>query len=195
MRRYEKGAAIVEFAIIVPLILTLIVAIMDFGEAWVKSSSVQSSVRSASIVGFDLGTSYRHDYDVLRAVLLELESQGIQGIESITIFNADNNSKVIPGCETTNNFSGIPGECNVYGRDFFPSVIDGTALKQFIPGNCGASPHAAWCPETRNSSGEKWTVGVQVRINEKSLTGFFPFFDEYTIQRAAFIEEFKRDYN
>lgn len=51
----QRGAAAVEFALVVPLLLSMLLGIIDFGTAWGQSVSLQGAARESARQGVTLG--------------------------------------------------------------------------------------------------------------------------------------------
>lgn len=59
LKKSEKGQSIVEFALVLPLLLTLLCGVIDFG--WIYSN--QYRVENASYAGARYASLYISDYD------------------------------------------------------------------------------------------------------------------------------------
>ena len=198
----SRGAALVEFALVLPLLVALFIGVVDFGEAWFNSTSVQTGVRSASVVGFDAGNNDpQHDRLVIESVLRELDGRGFDEVVGISIYDADN-PNLNPNCldiDGSEAISGIAGQCNIYGSQPLQRIADGT-LNMAREWNAACDPGRAgsrWCYSSRGKMADGVTpiadptfnVGVQVTVRATALTGFFPFFQEYTLTKNSVIPE------
>ncbi len=206
--KQEKGAAMVELAIIVPLLLMIVIAAIDLGDAWFRSSAAQSAVRSASVVSFDAGNEHDHDLRVLRSVISELENRGIENIRNVIIYDADFNKKgngggkgkggnknpVPIGC-ISNSYavSGVDGLCINYGRDFLSKLFTEEVEAEFVNGDCQASIDKHWCAQERGIASNgglvnpdgSYSIGIYVVADQPTMTGLMPGFTEYTITKNA----------
>ncbi len=206
-RERSRGAALVEFALVLPLLIALFVGVVDFGEAWFNSTSVQTGVRSASVVGFDAGNQdFQHDQLVVESIIRELDGRGFDEIERIVIYDADNPS-LNPGCladvsTTATAASGHMGDCNIYGKTFLSNVAAGTNSITWA-NECASNVGRWWCYNTRGTTdgaviapdgsnliaAPTFNVGVEVTVKADALVGFFPFFQEYTLTKTSIIPE------
>lgn len=71
MARDERGQAMVEFAIVLPLLLLLMVAVFEFGRAWnvyhAETDAARLGARSAAVA--DPGTTQDSVYAIVRRAL------------------------------------------------------------------------------------------------------------------------------
>ena len=91
-RDRTRGQSLVEFALVLPILLILMLGILDFGRAIFAYNSVSNGARSGArvaIVNQDLG-------DITAAV--EAEAYGLDGVE----VEFDDNVEGLPDCPQTN---------------------------------------------------------------------------------------------
>jgi hypothetical protein len=169
--RGERGAALVEMVLIVPVLLTLALGVAEFGLGWKDSLTVSNAMRAGARVGSSAANARTADYEVLQAVEAALESIPNDAIEQIVIYEANGPDGVIP----TDCADGNPGPtCNVYvAADLDRPDTD------FAGGTCAASsPDWNWCPTDRLArqsgvGGPPDYLGVWIRIRHDFVTGFF----------------------
>lgn len=175
--REERGAAIVEFAIALPMFIGLLLLVFDAGLGYSASRSSSAAARSGARVGALAGDSRDADFrvlDALRAQFGRTPAEGDDGGANTIVVYVSNpaNSNGAPpaGCTT----SSIPGVCNRYdasileslSMDMFTSTVlpDGTVI-------CSPSaPDAAWCPLTRRLNDGSF-LGVYVASVYDTTTG------------------------
>jgi len=63
-RRFEAGQSVVEFTLIVPLLLLMVVAIADFGRVYVSMVAVETAAREAADFGSFTANGWRVDTSV-----------------------------------------------------------------------------------------------------------------------------------
>lgn len=198
----SRGAALVEFALVLPLLIALFIGIVDFGEAWFNSTSVQTGVRSASVVGFDAGNEdFQHDRLVIDSIIRELDGRGFDEIVGISIYDADNPdiSDTCFDIDGSELISGVEGQCNIYGAEPLSKMADGdfAGTRQFDAACTDGQAGSWWCYRDRGKvapggapiAEPTFNVGVQVTVRAEALIGFFPFFQEYTLTKTSVIPE------
>lgn len=117
----ERGASLVEMAIVVPLLLLLLFGIIEFGVMFRHRLTVANATQAAGRVGSALGTDENTDYEILNALSQGLDTlaSGVDSVKYVAIFEADGNGNPIGGC----SLPGGGGRCNVYAyqKDFWTS--------------------------------------------------------------------------
>src|SRR5919197_486237 len=64
----ERGATLVEFALIAPLLMTLTFGLLEFGLFFKNYLTVANTTRTAARVGSSVGKSADADYQILQAI-------------------------------------------------------------------------------------------------------------------------------
>lgn len=160
----ERGAALVEFALVAVLLLTIAFGVFEFGTAWSKSQLVTQAARSGGRTGAQVGTGLSSpgisaDESIVQAV--EAGLGGSAGnLQRIVIYKAtDPDGALPPSCETVAP-PGVAGLCSVYDAGDYA--------------NYGAWVDGAWSPASRdNGINTADFIGIRVEIEEPLLTGFF----------------------
>jgi len=159
----ESGAVLIEFAVIAPLLLLALFAIVEFSSIFTTISTVGSSARTGSRVGATLGDERWADWSIIEAVRSELSTAGQTNIVKLIIFEADASGDLPMGCVTQS----VNGVCNHYSA----ADLDTLTLSDFggqEDTTCGVSPDNAWCPTTRIPSQD--LIGVYVESSYVSVT-------------------------
>ena len=116
-RNRERGAAIVEMAFIVPLLLMLVFGIVEFGIAFRDRLTVGNASQSAARVLTAMGQDLSSDIAVLQSMeqtLANLPSGGVGIVSHVDLYRANNAGQPASGC---------PGPaCNRYQYTY----VDGT---------------------------------------------------------------------
>ena len=115
-QRGEKGQALVEFALLVPIFLILLFAIVDFGMGFHSWITVTNSAREGARLGAVAGT----------------EQQIIDRVhDTATLINEETNMDVL-----VTNAQGLPGESVVVQVDYDYDLITPLAsLVAFLTGD------------------------------------------------------------
>lgn len=169
----DKGATLVESAVITPVLLLFVFGIFEFGFAFRNYLGVANSTRDAAREASVAGNVLDADYRMMRAVERASAALPNNAIERIVIWEASGPSDGVP----SSCASGTPadGLCNVYsGSDLTtPKVHFG--CQEIALGDPVDSPDRFWCPGDREvsvGSGLDY-VGVYIRITHRYITGLF----------------------
>ena len=180
--RDDRGLAIVEFAIVVPLLAMLVAGIIEFGTGWRDKLTVSSGTRAAARVVSNLGDSRQADreaLETLRAALASMEGVTIEGVLIFEASSADGSPSALCFTPSGDPQGSATGNCNYYTASDLASL--GPA--DFTDGSCAGEPDANFCPlterETDQSAGLT-PVGVWVRVERDWYTQVFPG-DGYTL--------------
>jgi Flp pilus assembly protein TadG len=173
--RGDNGLAVVEFAIVVPLLGLLAAGIVEFGMAWRDNLTVSTATRSAARVVSNLGDFGGADWQGLQTLEAALNSMDYATLEGVLVYDGSaTNGDPSPSCF---NASGDPqasasGNCNYYTAAMIATM---TASDFSSAVSCG-SWDWYFCPLTERSTsqGSLSDVGVWVRVNRGWFTEMFP---------------------
>lgn len=179
----DRGLAMVEMAIVAPLLALLIGGIVEYGTLWRDAQTVTSSSRAATRVASNLGDNYLADYEALLSLNAALSSIDGVVLEDVMIYDAS----AADGAPHSSCFdsSGDPrdssGYCNHYsGADVAAiNAIDCSVSCSEFPNNsnCAGALTVYYCPQTDRETDQSLgldSVGVWVRISRQYFTGMFP---------------------
>jgi hypothetical protein len=163
----ERGAAMVEFAIIAPLLILLTFGLIEFGLFFRDFLTVANTTRSGARVASAAGTNAAADYEILQSVKSAAAAMpgGAEALETITVFRSASGSHDVPaGCTTTPQ----AGVCNVY-------TADDLARPAGDFGCTAGSPDRYWCPSSRDDTQAGGTdyIGVYIRTTHEFVTRLF----------------------
>lgn len=194
----ERGAVIVELAMVVPILMTLVLGMFEIGMAWGHSQTVVQASRSGARTVSQLGTFGGADQQALLAVISTF-GDDVDDIQRVIIFDASNGSDLPSGCDVAGNMVPNPPTpmCNVYGADDFaqahdPAFFDSNGTASGC-GSTGAS--RLWCPDSSNRSDAQITateVGVFVEFEAERASGLFGS-SPFTISRTTVMRIEPRD--
>ncbi|GBD85267.1 TadE-like protein [bacterium BMS3Abin02] len=89
----ERGATLVEFAIISILLFTVLYGIMEFSLAFKDWLSISHASREGVRVGAVAGNDAAADIEILRAVERAMTAAGMTNLVSVSVANPDNMSE------------------------------------------------------------------------------------------------------
>jgi hypothetical protein len=163
--RSERGAALVEFALIVPILMMLVVGIAEFGFGYRDRLTIQTATRTGARVGTTLGSTATIDYEILQGVKSALGSIPTANIDKIIVYKSTTADGAVPSLCLSGGSQ--TGSCNVYA----PSALTAPASSF----GCGLGDlDVAWCPTTRVVSqavGLEY-LGVYVQVRHDFFSGF-----------------------
>ncbi len=171
-RERERGAALVEAAIITPVFFLLVFFVFEMGLLFRDALTTDNASREGARAASTRGNAADADYFILRTVEHGLEAVGLQRLEYVVVFNATGPGDSVPGaCRSASQ----PGLCNHYtAADFFAELDNAGG---FDTGNfrCGTLD-SNWCPTTRDTtlSGGTDFVGVHVETRHDFVTNLIP---------------------
>ena len=174
IKRRERGATIVEAAIVFPLLFMTIFAVAEFGLAFKDWLTVSHSAREGARTGATYGNNVKADLLILEAVGEHLAPAAIQ-IEEVTIYNA------ATGLGTDYDYT--PG-ANCSGTD----CCDWSPCPD---PDLPAPPYAVptWNPTLRSvTAPDTDTVGVRVSYTHDWITGLFAESTVFTTEVEYHIE-------
>lgn len=175
--RGERGTAIVEAAITLPLFLMLIFGVMEFGLAFRTYLTTSTTARESTRFAATLGNAADADYQIVAKVREMIGAANAGQINTISIFKATNATSTtgtgpLAACRTAS----VAGLCNTYTT----STITALAVNDF---GCGVAAYDRyWCPTTRKVrlSDPPDFLGVYISIHHDDITGIFPLDRDFT---------------
>ena len=183
--RHDRGAALLELAIVLPVLAVVLVGTFELGRAWVSSNQVDGAVFQAARMGASAGSRVEADRDVLIALRTALPPDELDNVDRVVVFRASAASTTVPtGCvKPVGNTSeaGTP-DCNTYTGTTLRSTT-ATSMTGF-----GGDPTAKdryWRPASRRDALALPPdyLGVWIRTSHNSVMGIA--YDGITITRSA----------
>jgi hypothetical protein len=179
-RTRQRGAVLIEAAIIAPIAFALVFGAMELGYAYFGKLTVEHMSVAGARAASGSANDYLADYNTLQAVKDAKTSMGASAINKIVIYRATGPEDRVPtACKSgpVTNTSGTRG-CNYYtGADL------SLASSQF---GCIGPPGPTtkkdnyWCPTSRksallstNGNGPPDYIGVYVVGTHNNLIGLF----------------------
>ena len=182
--RSEKGQAIVEFAMLLPVLVLLLIGIMEFSLVWNSRNTVLFASRDGSMLAAEGGSLDGTDCVVLQRVNGDVVSPSAAvRIQQISIYWSDRNGDQIGSNQ------------NVYTRTGSTSCTypDGSTITVPYTLTTAGYPESSRCSVLAGCGGSHTTmdtIGVRVTYQHFWATSFIRFagnsvtFTETTITRA-----------
>lgn len=180
----ERGAVLVELAIVSLFLLTLFAGTYDYGLAWRTGLTANEAARTGARVGSARGPQLDADYSALSGVKAALtSSETIDDVERVVIFKASGTDGDVPdACK-----AGTGGPCQVIDGDSFRTTWDEADTFADVTDSNGCldiSSVKGYCPRGRvivQQNAEYYGVWVKLRHDfEFSLLG-----DHADVSRTA----------
>lgn len=167
----ERGAALVELALIAMILVTLSLGVFEVGMMWRDHQEVTQASRTGARIASQLGTSAQTDLQTLKAVQAGLGSQA-GNVARIVIYEADANGDMPVACRTAAAGYTGPAHCNVYDATSLAAM--GNSAQWGSGTSCG-NLDRNWCSATARSNAQDTAtfVGVYVQVNHTYLTKMF----------------------
>lgn len=179
----ERGAGIVEFAMVALLLFTLAAGAFDYGQAWRTGLTVNEAVRTGARVGSAGGPEIESDFYALSGLKASLDSNGkLDDVVRVVVFRADSvDGRVPEDCKT-----GAGTKCQtITGEDFDTTwETEDAALATDGNGCLIIATNKDWCPTSRENSQEVAEYyGVWVKLRHDFM---FPVMGSGTdVERTA----------
>lgn len=178
-RADERGAVLVELAIILPLLMSITLATLDLGLAWRTSLTVSGAARAGARTVSNLGIAVLADKESLKSVGAALGTIPTSQIEMVVVYRSATVDGAPPsGCVSAtalSNGGDSSLSCNTYSGAELSQIVAGAGPT--FGGGCSTSRDRRWCPPNRNnsqasSSGPDY-AGVYIKVNHKTSTKMF----------------------
>ncbi|MSO85915.1 MAG: pilus assembly protein [Acidimicrobiia bacterium] len=167
-RRNDRGAVLLEFALVVPFLCLMVFGTVEMGLAWTAKSRVQSAVATATRVGASVGANANADRTILVALRAALSSEALANLDRVVIYKSTAASGTVPAnciqAVGSQVQTGVSASCNTYTGGTVRSVTSSTSL--------GAADDY-WSGTTRVDSlaGTPDSLGLYIRTTYAAKTG------------------------
>ena len=173
----ERGAALVEMAFVLPLLILLIFGAVEYGLMFKERLTIASAASSAGRTGATMGTREEADIRILEALEAGLYDQVDEAVlVRVKIFRAD-------------DFGGMTTDVNTYRYD--PTVLPGACKWDPCPDPAvtGWGFGGSWTPDARDTElnpggGGLDVLGVEVTYHHNAVTNLFSTLDRDFAERA-----------
>jgi Flp pilus assembly protein TadG len=159
--RRERGATLVEAAVVFPLLFLILFALVEFGMAFKDSLSVGHGAREAARAGATFGNDPHANLLILREVEKVMDPVGIAVGLRVRIYNPETAAS-----DTYTFLEGFAGDCN------WTPCPDPDSLAYTVP---------TWLPATRDVSAPfTERIGVRVMYTHRWITKLFATSSDFT---------------
>lgn len=176
----ERGAVVVEMAIVAVLLITILGGAYDFGMGWRASLAANEAARAGARTGSSLGISVEADRSLLLSVQSALSSSGLlDEVQRVIVFDAGAANGKVPSTCITGTSSGA---CNIFTATQFKNIVATSPLD--AKGCISSSSRKGFCPLDRDKVQiQADSLGVWVRLRYEYQFGLLG--NALTIDRQA----------
>lgn len=170
----ERGAVLIELAMIVPLLILIVLGMLEMGLAWRDSVNVTHASRQGARVASNLGDDPQADLQALLNVMTVMEADANR-VEYVVIYDASGVGTVPVACHSGSQ----PGVCNHYSAAQLANLTTNpptnTNLFQCNPTPTTPTAIVRWCPASRSTDFTSPDhVGVYLKVDRPWATNIFP---------------------
>jgi Flp pilus assembly protein TadG len=183
----DRGAVLVELAMVVPFLALLLFGAMQVGSAVIADSRVDRAVSDAARRGALAGGQSSADRDVLLALQAALPAQQLARLDRVVIFRAATPDGQPPAActkpEGSTSEAGATG-CNTY-TGATVRAVSGSSMAGF--GGGPGTKDSSWSPASRADAlaDPPDYLGVWVRTSHVGVSGL-PFSHISVVSEAVF---------
>jgi Flp pilus assembly protein TadG len=167
--RGQRGAVIVEAALVLPVILSLILGVMEFGFIWKDDLALANATRSAARVGAAAGKDQYADYNILQQIKSGTSALPANVIQRVIVWEANTTTTPPTQCKTAvGGYAQLspPVYCNVYTGTEVASLTQAS----FASTCTGTGSYWCWSTRLNTQAGPPDYVGVYIQIDHKYIT-------------------------
>jgi len=190
LRRDERGAAMVEFALILPLILLLTFGAIDFGFAFSDAAGIKSATRSGARIGSALSKDPNGQLQsIVAAVNASIGNSVRAQATDITVYTAPPGGFSAPDVCGGSNGTTVTASSLCYHQNIPVNVPDKFTVSATDAASWDSNTHIEdACPAIGNRS-TAWKLSVVVKAQYPFLTpGIFGFSNNLKFSEQVVID-------
>jgi Flp pilus assembly protein TadG len=176
--RGDDGAALVELALVLPLLTMLVLGIFEFGTAWHDRTILTTALRGGARVESQSPAQsiLAADYYSMLSFYATAGQMKNATLVKVIVFKGTSMPAAclavnVSGTVTASGF-GVSGSCNVYNLNQFNQVVAGGFAHFGCPATGVNAPgwDSNWCVSARNDSGTPDYVGMYAQYSYTPVT-------------------------
>ena len=141
--RGDRGAAMIEFALIGMILVVLLFGTVEFGLAWQDRNVVETTARAGARVASSMGNNRLADWNALQSVKAAVNDIGLANVQYVIIYNSTTVDGAVPAACLGATPTSQTGSCNVYTGAQLQALTQASFTGTT---SCtGSSPDLAWC--------------------------------------------------
>jgi len=169
--RGERGATLVEAAIILPVLLLIVFTIMELGLAFKDYLTTDFAAKEGARVGALAGNDVDADCSIIQSIVAGYTATDFADLQGITIFEVNESGSAVGGTSNVwtfpNNPSDDPSDCADWNQ----------------------SAPSAWPPGSRDvavgTGADLDIIGITIDTQHDWITGIPPWRGQMNIVRTA----------
>lgn len=169
-KRRERGAALVEFALVLPVLFLILISIFELGMAFKDFLTVSYLAREGARLSAFLGTDIDADCTMVTTLATNLGTADLNRLNRIEIFRADANGDQVPSNTNTFTFTGTdPLDCD----DWTKTILWPSTGRQTDVDPSGTPPLDV--------------IGVRVVLIHTWISQFPPYFGSFQVNENTIV--------
>ncbi len=185
------GQAMTEFALVIPIFLSLVFGLLELGMLLKGQAAYQEAAQQAVRVAAASGNNYDADAQALAQLKITLVGQDLSKIKLVQIYKANGTGGFAVPISTTAPYDNAHTDYvyNPGTRTFVCKVANASGAPQGQEPPCDNESY--WNPTTRNTTVNSSTsldhIGIVINYDYKGVTGVLPLL--HLSQSAATVIE------
>lgn len=168
--RKERGASLVEFSLVLPILFLILVSIFELGMAFKSYLTVAYLAREGARLSAFSGTDIDADCTTVTSLATQMGTQDLTRLDRIEIFKADAAGNQSPGTTNTFRFTGLDHtDCN----DWTKTITWVSTTRQTDVSSTGIPPLDV--------------IGVRMVLTHRWITQFPPYFGNLTVNENTIV--------
>jgi hypothetical protein len=169
----DDGATVVEFAVLLPLLVLLMVGIMEVGVAFYEYLTIERATIEGARTAAFTGTVVGADCATIDSVVDALPGGFLDRIDRVEIYKADANGDQLPGATNVwrYNSGGDPADCE---SGWTVNELWPATSRQTVAGTSPGAPPLD-------------IIGIRIRMDRDWITNLPPFTGSYRIDEHSIL--------
>jgi Flp pilus assembly protein TadG len=166
----DEGAALVEFALVLPILILVLISIFEIGAAFRSYLTVSYLAREGARMSAFLGTDIDADCTMVTSIASQMTPEDFADLDRIEVFRADSAGNQVPSDTNTFTFSGT----DLTNCAHWTQVITwDSTTRQTEVSSTGTPPLDV--------------IGVRLITTKSWMTGFPPYSGTYTVDENTIV--------
>jgi Flp pilus assembly protein TadG len=166
----DEGAALVEFALVLPILILVLISIFEIGAAFRSYLTVSYLAREGARMSAFLGTDINADCTMVTSIATQMTPADFANLVRIEVFRADSAGNQVVGDTNTFTFTGTDKtNCAHWSK----VITWDSTTRQTEVSSTGTPPLDV--------------IGVRIVATKSWMTGFPPYRGTYTVNENTIV--------